>query len=94
MDWLIELVILLVIAGICGGIAQALVGGTRGGCVAAIALGFVGALIGTLLARIAKLPDLFVIRIDEDTQFPVVWSIIGATLFAAVLAFFTRGRRV
>lgn len=93
MGWLVEFGILLVIAGVCGGIAQALVGGTRGGCLVAIALGFIGALLGTWLARLAGLPDLFVIQIDNHTAFPVVWSIIGGALFAAVLALISRGGR-
>ncbi len=45
MTWL-EILVLLLVAGICGGIARSLVGYSHGGCLASIALGFIGALLG------------------------------------------------
>ena len=88
MTWL-EILVLLLVAGICGGIARSLVGYSHGGCLASIALGFIGALLGMWLARTLKLPDLFELKIG-DASFPIIWSIIGATLFAAVLSVLTR----
>jgi uncharacterized membrane protein YeaQ/YmgE (transglycosylase-associated protein family) len=85
----VEFLLLLVIAGVCGSIAQALVGFSRGGCLVSIALGFVGALLGTWLARQVGLPDLLTVQLG-DKAFPIVWSIIGAALFAAILALLTR----
>jgi uncharacterized membrane protein YeaQ/YmgE (transglycosylase-associated protein family) len=55
-------------------------------------LGFVGALIGVWLGRKLALPELFVLHIG-GTDFPVVWSIIGAALFVAVIALLSRSRR-
>src|SRR5262249_54411671 len=46
---LIDFLILLVVAGICGAIAQSIAGLSRGGCLVAIAVGFIGALIGMYL---------------------------------------------
>ena len=89
----LEFLILLLVAGICGSIAQALVGYSHGGCLVSIALGFIGALLGTWLARLMKLPDLLTIQFGEQ-PFPIVWSIIGAALFAAVLSLITRRPRV
>ena len=48
-----EWVILLAIAGICGFLGEAIAGSSRGGLLVAIALGFIGALIGMWLARAA-----------------------------------------
>lgn len=91
MQFLIEILILLLIAGACGALAQAIAGWSRGGCLAAVALGFIGALLGTWLARWLNLPELFTISVG-GTAFPVIWSIIGATVFAAVVAFLSRRR--
>jgi len=87
-----ELLLLLLVAGICGSLGQAIAGISRGGCLVAIALGFIGALIGMWLARALKLPDIFAIQIGEAT-FPIVWSIIGSALFVAILSVFTRPRK-
>jgi uncharacterized membrane protein YeaQ/YmgE (transglycosylase-associated protein family) len=86
-----EFLILLLIAGICGGLAQAITGVSRGGCFVSIALGFIGALLGSWLARVTGLPDLFTIDVDGHA-FPVVWSVIGAALFAALLTLITPRR--
>ncbi len=88
---LLELVFLLVIAGICGAIGQSIVGYSHTGCLGSIAVGFVGALLGTWFAHAFRLPEIFTIRIG-DQGFPVVWSIVGATLFVAIISAIT-GRR-
>lgn len=89
---LVELLILMLVAGVCGSIAQSLVGYSHGGCLASIVLGFIGALLGMWLARIAGLPEILPLRIGGQI-FPVVWSVIGAALFSAVLGFLSRGAR-
>lgn len=88
---IIDFLILLVIAGICGSIAQAIVGFSRGGCLASIAVGFIGALIGPWIARKMNLPELFTINIG-GTAFPVVWAIIGAAIFTALISLLTPRR--
>jgi uncharacterized membrane protein YeaQ/YmgE (transglycosylase-associated protein family) len=88
---LMQFIVLLIIAGVCGSIAQAIVGVSRGGCLVSIALGFIGALIGMFLARAAGLPEFLVVNVGGE-PFPIVWSIIGAALFTALLAFIS-GRR-
>jgi uncharacterized membrane protein YeaQ/YmgE (transglycosylase-associated protein family) len=88
---LIDLLILLIVAGICGALGQAISGYSRGGCLVSIALGFVGALVGMWLARAMNLPEPFAVQIGTKT-FPIVWSIIGSALFVAVIALITRAR--
>ena len=90
MNW-VDLLILLLIAGVCGALGQAISGFSRGGCLVSIALGFIGALIGMWLARYLKLPEPFPFRIG-DTTFPIVWSIVGATIFVAIIGLITRRR--
>lgn len=86
---LIEFLVLLLIAGICGALGQALTGYSRGGCLAAIAVGFIGALIGMFLARLLHLPEWFTVRIGT-VRFPVIWSVIGSVVFVGVLSLFSR----
>ena len=88
---ILDLIVLLIIAGLCGALGQAITGYSRGGCLVSIALGFVGALLGMWLARNLGLPELFSVQIGT-TSFPIIWSIIGAALFVAVIALLTRGR--
>jgi uncharacterized membrane protein YeaQ/YmgE (transglycosylase-associated protein family) len=86
---LTQLLVLLLIAGICGSLGQAISGFSRGGCLVSIALGFIGALIGMWLASQLRLPELFAIQIGT-TRFPIIWSIIGSALFVAVISLLTR----
>ncbi len=88
---LMSFIILLVIAGICGAIGQAIAGYGSGGCLVSIALGFIGALLGMWLARALGLHELFAIEVGGQS-FPIVWSIVGAALFVAVLGLISRRR--
>lgn len=88
---LTALVVLLVIAAICGAIGRALAGGTRGGLVVSIVLGFIGALLGPWVAGQLKLPEPLMINIGGHA-FPVLWSIIGAALFVAIIHLVSRRR--
>jgi uncharacterized membrane protein YeaQ/YmgE (transglycosylase-associated protein family) len=85
------LLVLLVVAGVCGAIGRAIGGGTRGGFMVSIAVGFIGALFGTLIATHFKLPELMVVAVDRH-PFPILWSIIGAALFVALIHLASGGR--
>ena len=89
----IEIILLLLVAGISGSIGQALTGFSRGGCFLSIVVGFIGALIGTWLARELGFAEIFVITIGDIT-FPVVWAIIGAVLFTGILSLLTPRNRI
>lgn len=88
---LLSLLILLLIAGICGAIGQAITGFYRGGILVSIAIGFVGALLGAWLSSVLGVRELFAVRIGDQT-FPVIWAIIGSTLFVAVVGLLTSRR--
>ena len=89
---LLDFLILLLIAGICGAIAQAIAGFSRGGFLVAIAVGFIGALVGVWLQRMTGLPEIFTIDVDGN-KFPIIWSIIGGVLFAVIVGLLTRPTR-
>lgn len=89
---ILEFLLLLFVAGVCGGLGQAIAGFSRGGCLVSVALGLVGALLGTWLAGKLELPELLTIQFG-DRPFPIVWSIIGATLFVAVVGMISGRKR-
>ena len=86
---LLSLLVLLVVAGICGAIGQSLAGYSRAGCLTSIVLGFIGALLGSWIARWFHLPQVLTFSIGGET-FPVLWSVVGSALFVALLGIFRR----
>jgi uncharacterized membrane protein YeaQ/YmgE (transglycosylase-associated protein family) len=89
---LLDFLLLLVVAAICGAIAEALVGISLGGCLVSAVVGFVGALVGMWVARQLGLPEWLSIRIGTQT-FPVIWSIIGSALLLLIISVFIRQPR-
>jgi len=85
------LIVLLLIAAVCGALGKAVAGGSRGGIVTSIALGFVGAVFGSWIGRELKLPELLIVQVGGH-PFPVVWSIVGAALIVAILHVIMRPR--
>jgi uncharacterized membrane protein YeaQ/YmgE (transglycosylase-associated protein family) len=85
------ILLLLLIAAISGGIAQALAGFSRGGCLVSIVVGFIGAFLGWWIADALNFPLLFQINI-QGRQFPVLWSIIGGVIFVSVINLINRRR--
>jgi len=83
------LLILLVIAAVCGAVGKALAGSARGGLLVSIVLGFIGALLGPWVAGKLSLPEPFMVNIGGQ-PFPVLWSIIGAALFVAIIHLISR----
>jgi len=85
------LIVLIVIAALCGAVGKALAGGAQGGLLTSIALGFIGALLGPWVAHQLHLSEPLVLHVSGQ-PFPIVWSIIGAALFVALLHLLS-GRR-
>ena len=86
---LIGFLVLLLIAAICGAIGQSLAGYDLGGCLVSIVVGFIGAWIGLWLSGKLGLPELFTINI-EGKPFPIIWAVIGSTIFTLVMALIRR----
>jgi len=89
---LVGFFLLLIIAFVCGAIAQTMVGGGRGGCLVTIAVGFIGAMLGSWMAKSLGLPILLAVDIGGGEQFPIIWSIMGGALFCAIISLLTRRR--
>ena len=88
---LLQFLVVLLVAAICGAIGQSLAGYSLGGCLVSAVVGFLGALMGVWLAHGLGLPELLIVNIDGE-NFPIVWSIIGSTLLALLLGLVSRRR--
>ena len=88
---LVSLFIYLLIAALAGAIGRAIAGGTHGGCLISVVIGFIGALLGSWIAHRMHLPEPLLINVDGN-PFPFLWSIIGAALFVGVVHLLS-GRR-
>lgn len=89
---LLSLLLLFLIAAICGAVGQAFAGYSLGGCLVSAGVGFLGAWLGMWIAGELGLPTLFVAHVG-GVAFPVVWSIVGSALLVAVLGFLRVGTR-
>ena len=85
---LIELLLLLLLASICGSIGAGLAGASSRGCLTSIALGFIGAVIGGYISRQLGISDLLYFH-----SIPVIWSIVGSALFVAIINMLSGGKR-
>jgi uncharacterized membrane protein YeaQ/YmgE (transglycosylase-associated protein family) len=89
---LLELLILLVIAGICGAIAEWVVGFSPGGFIVSIIVGLIGAYLGSWIAAQIGLPSLLPVSALGLTgtigplNFDIVWSIIGSILLLLIIS--------
>jgi uncharacterized membrane protein YeaQ/YmgE (transglycosylase-associated protein family) len=88
---LLELLILVVIAGITGTLAEFLIGFTPGGLMGSVIVGVLGALIGDWLARLLRLPVILPVHVGERT-IELLWAAIGSLLLVVILSTL-RGRR-
>lgn len=89
---LVSFLLLLIIAAICGAIGQSIAGYNLGGCIISIVVGFIGAWLGLWIAEEFRLPLLWTVTIGGRT-FPIVWSIIGATLFSLIIGLVGRAMK-
>jgi uncharacterized membrane protein YeaQ/YmgE (transglycosylase-associated protein family) len=73
-DHLAGLVLLIIIAALCGASGRAIAGEIRGGFIVSTAVGFVGALLGPWVAAQLRLAEPLVLHISGH-PFPDLWSI-------------------
>ncbi|KAB8140862.1 GlsB/YeaQ/YmgE family stress response membrane protein [Chloroflexia bacterium SDU3-3] len=97
MDLLLEIIMAVTIVGICGAIAEFVVGYSPGQILLVMLVGVVGAYLGNgiaigLAAFIPSLPSLILIRVGTFT-FDLIWTFLGSCLILLVLSLLRGGRR-
>src|SRR5690348_9008490 len=70
---LIGLIWLLLIATLCGAIAESLLHYRQGGILATTGVGLVGAVVGWLIAKVLHFPSLLTIA-----HLPILWTVVGS----------------
>jgi uncharacterized membrane protein YeaQ/YmgE (transglycosylase-associated protein family) len=86
---IVDFLLLILVGAICGAVAEMIVGFSPGGFLASVAIGFLGALIGTWLARQIGLPSIFALTIGGYT-IEIVWAILGAVVLLLILSLIRR----
>jgi len=82
---LLNVLLLLVIAGACGFAATKLMGAKRVNIILMIILGFIGAALGQWLAGFFHLPMFLQLNIGGQ-NFPLVWALIGSITIIGIVS--------
>jgi uncharacterized membrane protein YeaQ/YmgE (transglycosylase-associated protein family) len=90
---LVEALVLLLVAGLCGGMAQVVTGFRHGLLLVFVGFAFFGGMLGYWIARFAELPDPFAVAIGGGT-FPVIWSVMGAIVLVVLVGAMAPRRRL
>ena len=86
---LINFLIMLGIAGLCGYVAAQLMGARRVNILLMILLGFVGAFVGKLIAAFFHFPPILAINTGH-LHFPLFWALVGSIVVTGIFSAITR----
>ncbi len=89
---LIDLLLMLAVAVVCGSLAQMTSKYSRGGWIVHLGLGFMGAAAGVAVARTLTVPIVYMLRV-ADTDFPIIWALIGSVFLVALPGFLVKPSR-
>ena len=88
-----EFLLALLVAVICGTIAQWTSGYSNGGWVVNLIIGSLGALAGVVVSRLLNAPVIYDLIIS-GSRFPIIYCVVGAVFFVAGIGFIVKpGRR-
>jgi uncharacterized membrane protein YeaQ/YmgE (transglycosylase-associated protein family) len=85
---LIQLLVLLILVGICAAIAEWIIGYTPGGLIVTIIVGVIGAYLGAWLSTLLpfELPLFSWFNVEVGTTiFNLIWAVIGSILLLLLL---------
>ena len=89
---LIDVLLMAIVGIICGSVAQLTSSYSRGGWIANLGFGFLGAMAGVVASRLFNAPEIYDLKM-RAVNFPIMYAIIGSVLFVAVIGFFVKPSR-
>jgi uncharacterized membrane protein YeaQ/YmgE (transglycosylase-associated protein family) len=89
----VQLLILLVIVGICGAIAEWIVGYNPGGLLLSVIVGVIGAYLGSWLGSLVPFLELPLTIVVGTVTFNLIWAIVGSILLLLLLYLMRPGER-
>jgi uncharacterized membrane protein YeaQ/YmgE (transglycosylase-associated protein family) len=89
---LLQLLILLVVAGLCGAVAEWIIGYNPGGLLVAIIIGVIGAYIGNWIGGLLPLDLPLTVQVDSVT-FNLIWAVIGSLILLVLIRTIRGGAR-
>ena len=89
---LLQLLILLIILGLCGTIAEWIVGYNPGGLLLSVVVGVIGTYFGSWLGGLLPLPIPLTVQVGT-IMFNLIWAIIGSVLLLLLLHTLRGGQR-
>jgi uncharacterized membrane protein YeaQ/YmgE (transglycosylase-associated protein family) len=89
---LIDLLLIVFVAIVCGAIAQLTSRYSRGGLIVNLLFGFLGAFAGVVASRWLNAPEIYDLKMQTGA-FPVMYAIIGSVFFLAAIGLFVKPGR-
>ncbi len=89
---LIQIAVWIVVALICGAIAESMLGYTHIGLLGSTGVGLIGALAGSWIAAVLHLPPLITLSI-ANVNIEVVWALLGSIVLVLIGSSFRYRRR-
>ena len=88
LNW-IDLLFIAIVGLICGTLGQLTSRYSRGGWIVHLGLGWVGAALGAYFSRVLNAPLVYNIKV-QNTEFPVIWSLVGSVFLVAGIGFLVK----
>lgn len=88
---LLQIIVLLIIAGICGAVAELIVGFSPGGFLVSIVIGVIGAYLGGLLANLTGWRVSPLVLTIGGRPLDLLWAVGGSIVLLLVISLL-RGR--
>jgi uncharacterized membrane protein YeaQ/YmgE (transglycosylase-associated protein family) len=88
-----DFLLILLVAVICGTIAQWTSGYSKGGWIVNLIIGLLGAFAGVVISRLLNAPVIYDVIIS-GSRFPVIYCVVGSVFLLAGIGFIVKPGRL